>query len=103
MWFVYLIRCADQSLYTGVTTDAERRIDEHNEGCGARYTRARGPVELVYLERLKDRGSALRREHEIKRMTAAGKRAMVESAQRKKARRKARAKTGRAAISTRRS
>jgi putative endonuclease len=103
MWFVYVIRCADQSFYTGVTTDAERRIDEHNDGSGARYTRARGPVELVYLERVKDRGSALRREHEIKRMTAAGKRAMVESARRKKARRKERAKARRLAETTPRS
>jgi len=103
MWFVYVVRCADQSLYTGVTTDAGRRIDEHNDGSGARYTRARGPVELVYLERVKDRGTALRREHEIKRMTAAGKRAMVESARRKKARRKERAQARRAAETTRRS
>jgi putative endonuclease len=103
MWFVYVIRCSDQSLYTGVTTYAERRIDEHNDGSGARYTRTRGPVELVYLERVKDRGSALRREHEIKRMTAAGKRTMVESARRKKARLKERAKARRAAETTRRS
>ena len=73
MWFVYIVRCADRSLYTGVTTDATRRVAEHNDGRGARYTRSRGPVSLVYLERVEDRGTALRREHEIKRMTAAGK------------------------------
>lgn len=72
-WFVYIVRCADRSLYTGVTTEPDRRVAEHNDGCGARYTRSRCPVSLVYLERADDRGAALRREHEIKRMTAAGK------------------------------
>ena len=72
-WFVYIVRCADRTLYTGVTTEPERRVAEHNDGCGARYTRSRAPVSLVYLERAKDRGAALRREHEIKRMTADGK------------------------------
>jgi len=84
MWFVYVVRCADRSLYTGVTTGAERRITEHNEGRGARYTRSRGPVALVYLETVADRGAALRREHEIKRMTAAGKKALVAKARRKR-------------------
>lgn len=73
MWFVYIVRCADRSLYTGVTTDATRRVAEHNDGRGARYTRSRGPVSLVYLESVEDRGTALRREHEIKRMTTEGK------------------------------
>jgi putative endonuclease len=82
MWFVYVVRCADRSLYTGVTTDAERRITEHNDGRGARYTRSRGPVALVYLETVADRGAALRREHEIKRMTTAGKKALVAKARR---------------------
>jgi putative endonuclease len=77
MWFVYVVRCSDKSLYTGVTTDAQRRIDQHNDGRGARYTRSRGPVELVYLERARDRGAALRREHEIKRMRAADKQLLV--------------------------
>ena len=72
-WFVYIVRCADRTLYTGVTTEPDRRIAEHNDGRGARYTRSRGPVSLVYLERADDRGAALRREHEIKRMTAEGK------------------------------
>src|SRR5512132_1576617 len=67
-WFVYIVRCADRTLYTGVTTEPARRVAEHNDGCGARYTRSRAPVSLVYLERAKDRGAALRREHEIKRM-----------------------------------
>jgi putative endonuclease len=77
MWFVYMVRCSDRSLYTGVTTDAKRRVAEHNDGRGARYTRSRGPVELVYLERARNRGAALTREHEIKRMNTEGKRALV--------------------------
>jgi len=81
-WFVYVVRCADRSLYTGVTTDATRRIEEHNDGRGARYTRSRGPVALVYLESVADRGAALRREHEIKRMTVAGKKELVAKARR---------------------
>jgi putative endonuclease len=77
MWFVYIVRCRDRSLYTGITTDAARRVREHNRGAGARYTRARGPVRLVYLECADDRGAALRREHEIKRMPAGAKRRLI--------------------------
>jgi len=76
-WFVYVVRCADRTLYTGVTTDTDKRIAEHNAGQGARYTRSRRPVELVYVETAADRGAALRRESEIKRLTAAGKRELV--------------------------
>jgi predicted GIY-YIG superfamily endonuclease len=78
-WFVYILRCADQSLYTGVTTDTDKRVAEHNGGRGARYTRSRLPVELVYREETADRGTALRREHEIKRMPAAEKRRLAET------------------------
>src|ERR1043165_6851865 len=88
MWFVYVVRCSDQSLYTGITTDAGRRIDEHNDGRGARYTRSRGPVALVYLEKAADRGAALKREYEIKRMTADEKRRLIEKKRRKRATRK---------------
>ena len=96
MWFVYVVRCSDQSLYTGVTTDAQRRIVEHNDGRGARYTRSRGPVELIYLERARDRGAALRREHAIKRMTADEKRRWIEMRRRKQdARKRARQANGR--------
>jgi putative endonuclease len=77
MWFVYIVRCADRSLYTGIATDAHRRVDQHNCGRGARYTRARCPVRLVYLESAHDRGAALRREHEIKRMSPGEKRRLV--------------------------
>jgi putative endonuclease len=77
MWFVYVVRCKDRTLYTGVTTDVKRRVEEHNDGRGARYTRSRCPVTLVYRERVTDRSAALRREYEIKRMTAEGKLKLV--------------------------
>jgi putative endonuclease len=69
-WFVYILVCADGSLYTGVTTDPQRRLREHNTDnrLGARYTRARRPVELLWHEQLEDRSQALRREWQIKRM-----------------------------------
>ncbi|MDH5185029.1 MAG: GIY-YIG nuclease family protein [Gammaproteobacteria bacterium] len=70
MWFVYLLECADQSLYTGITTDLERRVDEHNGSkLGARYTRSRRPVRLLYHERYDDRSSATQREIQIKRFS----------------------------------
>jgi putative endonuclease len=77
VWFVYVVRCADRTLYTGITTDAGKRVAEHNRGRGARYTRARRPVELVYLERAADRAAAQRRESEIKRMPALLKQRMI--------------------------
>jgi len=65
--YVYIVRCADGTLYTGWTTDVARRVAKHNAGRGAAYTRQRGPVVLVYSETLPDRSAALRREEEIKR------------------------------------
>lgn len=85
-WTVYLARCSDGTLYTGVTTDPERRLAEHNAGCGGAYTRARGPITLVYWEEARDRGEALRREHAIKRLTRLQKEALV-TAYRRPARR----------------
>jgi putative endonuclease len=76
-WTVYLARCRDGTLYTGITTDPERRLAEHNAGTGAAYTRCRLPVALVYWEVVVDRASALRREHAIKRLTRAGKEALA--------------------------
>ena len=66
--FVYIVECADKTLYTGWTTDIERRLKAHNAGKGARYTRERRPVRLVYTEEVADRGAALKRELKIKRM-----------------------------------
>ncbi len=69
-WFVYILACADGSLYTGVTTDPQRRLREHNTDnrLGARYTRARRPVELLWHEQLENRAQAQRREWQIKRL-----------------------------------
>lgn len=74
-WFVYMVRCADGTLYTGITTDVRRRLEEHNQDdrLGARYTRARRPVELCYLERAENRSEAARREAGIKRLSRPGK------------------------------
>ncbi len=76
-WFVYIVECSDNTLYTGVATDIEARLAEHNAGRGAKYTRARLPVALVYSEKAKDRSTALRREHVIKRMPTLDKRSLV--------------------------
>ena len=76
-WFVYIARCRDGSLYTGVSTDVPRRLAAHNSGRGASYTRSRAPVALVHLEPAADRGAALRREQEIKGMKREEKMAVV--------------------------
>lgn len=78
-WFVYIVRCADHTLYTGITTDLERRLAEHNAGIGARYTRARLPVELIHAEPAADRSSASRREVAIKRLPRSAKLALIAS------------------------
>ncbi len=79
MWYVYLVRCDDDTLYCGITTDLERRIEEHNAGEGAKYTRGRRPVTLVYSERTEDRVGASRREHEIKQMRRSEKEDLLTS------------------------
>lgn len=79
-WHVYLVRCADGTLYTGVTTDLEARIHTHNRGRGAAYTRSRLPVAIAHSEAVADRGTALRRELAIKRLTRRGKEALVSGA-----------------------
>ncbi len=66
--YVYILECADQSLYTGWTTSLEKRVRTHNEGKGAKYTKTRLPVVLLYSEQFSDKSEALRREHEIKKM-----------------------------------
>jgi putative endonuclease len=75
--FVYLLRCADGTIYTGWTFDVARRVHAHQQGRGARYTRARRPVELIYHERLPSRRAAMRREIEIKRMSRKRKLGLV--------------------------
>ena len=76
-WIVYLARCRDGSLYTGITTDLDRRLKQHNMGVGAAYTRSRLPVTLVYRERAGSRSQALRRERAIKSLTRAAKEALA--------------------------
>lgn len=80
-WFVYVVRCADHSLYTGVTTDVERRVAEHNtcDKKAARYTRARRPVSLCYVEPLANRAAACQREAKIKRLPKAAKERLAAS------------------------
>ena len=69
MWYLYILRCGDGSLYTGITTDVERRLREHRRGTGAKYTRSRGPLEVVHTEELPDKSSALRRELAVKALS----------------------------------
>lgn len=76
-WIVYIVRCRDGSLYTGISNDLARRLAAHNRGKGARYTRSRGPVTLVHLERRRTRSSAQRREAAIKALDRPAKLALV--------------------------
>ena len=78
-YFVYILECSDGSLYTGITKDIAKRLDEHNsKDTGAKYTKARRPVKLVYQESSKDRSSASKREYEIKKFTRSKKVQLIE-------------------------
>ncbi len=79
MHHVYIVTCDDGTFYTGYTTDPERRIAEHNAGKGAKYTRGRTPVRLVYTEEFTSRPEALRREHAIKNLRRAEKERLITS------------------------
>lgn len=68
-WFLYILRCGDDSLYTGITTDVEARLEVHRSGKGAKYTRGRGPLEVVYREECGSHSDALKREIAIKALT----------------------------------
>jgi putative endonuclease len=76
-FYCYILECADGTYYTGWTTDPARRERQHNRGTGARYTRSRGPVRLVYVEPQTDRSAAMRREIAIKKLSHAQKRALA--------------------------
>ena len=76
-WSLYLVRCRNGTLYTGITTDVERRFEEHCNGSGAKYLRGRGPLELVFHCAAGDRGAALRLEHQVKRLSKADKERLV--------------------------
>ena len=69
MWYVYLLRCSDGSLYCGITNDIERRLKAHQAGKGAKYTRARLPVKLAYTETVESKSKALKRELQIKKFS----------------------------------
>lgn len=84
-WYVYIVRCADRTLYTGIAKDPAARVAQHNAGRGAKYTRSRLPVNLVYREPAADRSVALRREHEIKRLPRQAKKALCAVAARRAA------------------
>lgn len=74
---VYVLECADGSLYTGYTTDVERRLEEHNAGDGAKYTRGRTPVEVVHTEPFETRAAAMAREYVIKQLSRREKEALI--------------------------
>lgn len=75
--YVYLLLCGDGSYYCGYTVDVERRLTAHRSGKGAKYTRARGPLTLVYLERFSSKGEAMRREAAVKKLSRAAKKALL--------------------------
>lgn len=68
IWYLYILRCGDDTLYTGITTDVEKRLLLHSTGKGAKYTRGRGPLELIYQEKCGTHGDALRRELAVKKL-----------------------------------
>ena len=77
-YYLYILRCGDNSLYTGITTDVARRLAAHQSGKGAKYTRGRGPLTLVCQEELPDKPSALRRELAVKALTREEKLALIQ-------------------------
>lgn len=81
-WSLYIVRCSDGSLYTGITNNLGRRVDQHNRGLGAKYTRGRRPVELAYAETCADRSEASKREYAIKQLSLHQKRQLIFESQR---------------------
>ena len=79
MWKLYILRCGDGTLYTGITTDVEKRFAVHQSGKGAKYTRGRGPLALVYSEECGDHSSALKREYAIKQLPRSEKLKLIEA------------------------
>lgn len=79
-WKLYILRCGDGSLYTGITVDVQARLAQHREGTGAKYTRGRGPLELVYVEDCEDHSHALKRECKVKSLSKTEKTALIDSA-----------------------
>ena len=79
MWYLYILRCGDGSLYTGITTDVPRRLEAHRQGKGAKYTRGRAPLILCYQEECGTHSEALKRELAVKALTRAEKEALIQS------------------------
>lgn len=77
MHYTYMLKCKDSTYYIGYTNDLEKRLQAHNEGKGAKYTKGRGPVELVYYEEYEDKSTAMRREWELKQLSRKQKEAML--------------------------
>lgn len=80
VWYLYILRCKDDTLYTGITTDVEKRLEAHRCGKGAKYTRGRGPLELVYRETCGTHSDALKREYQIKALSRQEKELLIQSA-----------------------
>ncbi|WP_066889976.1 GIY-YIG nuclease family protein [Clostridium nigeriense] len=79
MNYVYILRCSDDTLYTGWTTSLEKRLKAHNDGKGAKYTKARLPVEIVYYEKFEDKKDAMKREYAIKQLSRKEKLKLIEN------------------------
>jgi putative endonuclease len=103
VWYVYVARCADGTLYCGIARDVARRIAEHDAGTGARYTRGRGPLCLLLVRRCRDKGRALRLEYRIKQLPRLQKEALVVEPARIAVLVRRRDRPGRASTVTRRS
>ncbi len=81
MWYIYMIRCGDNSLYTGIATDVERRFEEHQRDKGARYLRGRGPFQLVFLMAVGTRSQASKVEYQIKKLSKIRKETLISSSE----------------------
>ena len=77
-WYLYILRCGDGTLYTGITTDVDARLSQHRCGKGAKYTRGRGPLQLVYQEECEDHSYALRRELTVKGLSREEKKKLID-------------------------
>jgi putative endonuclease len=77
MWYVYILKCNDGTLYTGITNDLGKRVSSHNKGTGAKYTKTRTPVELVYHEEATNRSEASKREYQIKKLSRIAKENLI--------------------------
>ncbi|MFA5072850.1 MAG: GIY-YIG nuclease family protein [Nitrospirota bacterium] len=72
-WYLYILQCRDQTFYTGITTDPDRRVCQHNAGTGSRYTRSRLPIRMIFCESCKNKSEALKKEYAIKRLNRSKK------------------------------